>query len=804
MKKIIPLVLISSLFSSVWGRQAPLISDIHIHGNARIATETITSRLPYKKDNSFDESKSGRALQAVHGIGAFESVVIEKEELDDQKVVLHVTVTEKPELESVTFTGNTSLSTEKLESVIGRATLKTMNYEQSQFLARSLIKEYKENDFHHVRITPAIAETETLDTKGRKKVSLTFTIDENKPSRIKNISFIGNKSVPGRVLRKYLRNQETWLFGPLSGAGQYSEEELSIDKEIIREVYQERGYLAAQVVKTDTTFYNDNTDIDIVHTLNEGPIFSIKSIDVTQDPDLPDHYLNRFLLLQPGDIFNKSKVREILKYYKEFYGDMGYIDVEVNPQMVPDMDTHSVAIFFLIKKGKKWKLNRIKITGNAITHDHVIRRQISLEEGMLVTQSAMDSSQNRVKALSYFDKEDGVVWKKHRISDELVDLELHVKEVHTREANLGIDLGPNKDSSESGLKFFTKLSLRNMFGRGLDSQMLLKISKLNINELSFMMHDPYLFNSNIDGLFSVSFNRKVYDQWKVVKTTPKEDILSAKISFGLPLPSLIDNRSKLFFEAGFERITNNNTTKIINGEKVYTLKIDDEYEHVIRSVLDKKLKSGSLEWLGLNIVRDTRNHPIYPNDGYRVALSSKWTPPGLNTTFQFVKTSLNASWYTPIIGRDTLVLGLHGSLGAVTATSSHGQIPGHELFFMGGQDTIRGFNYGQAGPSLYYASPLGGTKSLQINAELICPINGGIRAHLFYDAGCAWDTPHNENLPKRGIMNNSFNMRHAIGIGLNITQPQPIKLSFAYKLDRMKKRANESAHEFHIGMNTAF
>jgi outer membrane protein assembly factor BamA len=80
-----------------------------------------------------------------------------------------------------------------------------------------------------------------------------------------------------------------------------------------------------------------------------------------------------------------------------------------------------------------------------------------------------------------------------------------------------------------------------------------------------------------------------------------------------------------------------------------------------------------------------------------------------------------------------------------------------------------------------------------------------MKVHMFYDAGCAWDTPRTSILNQyaSSIKSDSFNMRHTIGIGLNITQPQPLKLSFGYKLDR-NALIGETPHEFHIGMNTAF
>ena len=49
------------------------------------------------------------------------------------------------------------------------------------------------------------------------------------------------------------------------------------------------------------------------------------------------------------------------------------------------------------------------------------------------------------------------------------------------------------------------------------------------------------------------------------------------------------------------------------------------------------------------------------------------------------------------------------------------------------------------------------------------------------------------------IRNNSFQYRHAVGIGIRLTQPMPIKIDWGFKLDRNKK-LGESLSEVHIAM----
>ena len=76
-----------------------------------------------------------------------------------------------------------------------------------------------------------------------------------------------------------------------------------------------------------------------------------------------------------------------------------------------------------------------------------------LEEGRPLTTGAMDASKRAVEYLSYFDRE-GLSWHRHPLDNDLMDLELRVKEVPTREVNMGLDLAPQKKTLRVVLKVF--------------------------------------------------------------------------------------------------------------------------------------------------------------------------------------------------------------------------------------------------------------------------------------------------------------------------------------------------------------
>jgi len=782
----------------------PTINSITITGNTVIPEATVLHRLPYRTGGIFDQEQSRKAIESLYSLGAFEQIIIEKEVRADGSVDLFFTITEKPTLATITFVGNKKLSTKKLEEVINSKNIHAINQESADLLAVKIKKEYKTNDYHDAQVIAHI----TVDPLNKQRASVTFTIQENNKSLIRTINFIGNTIIPSRTLRAFIQNREQWLFGFLNGAGKFDPAGLEIDKQRIRALYADKGHYAAQVTNAEIKHTQKGTAIDILFTVNEGPCFTIKEIDIAPDPEVPHRFVRRLLTLQPGDTYKQSEVHKMMESIKKIYGEHGFIDAYVSPQIIPDTKTNTIAITFHVEKGTKWKLNRVIISGNESTRDNVIRRQVVLDEGQLITSTAMDVSKRNVEYLGYFDRE-SVNWKTHRLGGDLLDLELNVKEVPTREFNMGMDFGASQQDPNAGIKGFLSTDLRNMFGQGWDTGFVVKGTKSNLSQFSFHVSDPFLRN-NLSGQFNVNYNKTVYDHWKWVVPAPAEEVVSMVGRLGTRLPTP-DRRTNLYVETGIEHITNNAFDSKTKKSKLNIRGADVRDHARLGTLLEQKLQAGTLHWVGMDIIKDTRSHPVYPNDGYRIAFANKCALPGINQTFSFTKSSIDASWYTALIGYDSLVLGLHGYAGIVEqiglGTREHCAIPYRELFHMGGQNSIRGFNYSQVGPSWDYANPLGGKKAVQMNAELIFPFlsNYNMKIHLFYDAGCAWDTPKTAVIQDNAshIKSDNFNIRHTIGIGLNIVSPQPMKISFGYKLDRNKK-IGESPSEFHIGMNTAF
>jgi outer membrane protein insertion porin family len=643
---------------------------------------------------------------------------------------------------------------------------------------------YQEENKHLVTVSTHLEESRD----NPDKVIATITVNEGPKSLVKFVHFVGNNNLPDRLLRHNIFTRENWLLSFMDSAGSYNPDMLDMDKHRIEYKYRDHGYLQAKVFKVDTVFSNNDRDITVTFQIKEGPQFIVRNVNLEGDDIHTADELAKLCLIESGKPFSQEKLVHTMNRIKDLYGTSGYIYTDVYPQVMPDESNNTVDITLNIDRGTKLYANRIIITGNRATKDKVVRRQLDIVEGELITTKKMSNSQSAVEYLSFFER-DGVQWKINRTTENLADLELNLKEAKTGNLNFTANYGTDQYNPKPSLRGNIVLEKGNLFGRGWDLGTMVQFDRHHIRKLEAHFFDPHLFDSDVSAGIFVYRRLDDYEQWQNVTPTPRQKVLGGNIRFGFLLPE-IAKRFQLMTELGIEKISNNKPT---SGNA--------DFEPIVR----RSFQEGTLQWFGLDLVKDVRNHQVYPSEGYKIAINTRTAPPGFNSQFSFFKYEVEASHYTALIGDDSLVLGLHAKTGHITAIDPTLPVPYKELFHMGGQSTVRGFVWGSIGPAWKSGDPLGARKAIQLNTELIFPLipDYSMKAHVFYDAGAGWDTPknnlHNLSLIKR----DKFNLRHSIGFGLNLLKPVPAKIDWGFKLDR-KKGEHESPSEFHLSMNYAW
>jgi len=767
-----------------------LITDIVVEGNKYVKSEAILNRLPYKIGQEFDPERSSFGIKNLYDMGNFRQIRLDGEKIDDKKMRLFVVVEEKKLLEKVEFKGNKSLKTKKIKEKINIDKLTTVDEETLRRIALSIQKLYHEENRHLAKITFSLIPNK----QNPDKTTAVFTIVEGPTSNIKFVKFVGNDNIPARKLRGIIYSRENWLLSFMDSAGTYSEEMLEMDKHRIEYFYRDHGYLMAKVTQAKVDFENKKKDISITFHVKEGKQYLVRELRVMGDEIYSEDELMPLVTLKEDEPFSQTKLVQSMNRIKDLYGEKGYIYCDVYPQVKPDEKKTEVDITFHVERGNKLYANRITITGNKVTHDKVIRRQLEIAEGDLITSKKLTRSQSSVEYLSYFERE-GVKWKMHRISDELVDLEMNVKEAKTGNFNVSLSYGTDQYNPRPSMRGMLSLDKANLFGRGIDVGGQLQADRHRIRRLEARFFDPHIFDSDISTGINFYKRWDEFEQWTTLDRTPIQKVLGGDLRLGLWLPK-IDKRLQMIFDLGIEDIRTNNPRP--RHHNIY-------FEPVVK----RTFQEGTMNWFGLEFVKDTRDHQVYPTQGYKIIVGARTALPQINNRFSYIKQMGEVSFYRTLIEKfyleEPLVLGMRARLGNIRTLSNLKPVPYKELFHMGGQTTVRGFVWGSIGPAWITGDPLGAQNELLFNVEIIFPLvpDYSMKGHVFYDAGAGWNTPKNDIPDTSLLQRDNFDLRHSVGFGLNLEKPVPAKIDWGFKLDRRKKD-HESPSEFHLSMNYAW
>lgn len=754
-----------------------------------VSQGALNSKIPFKVGQLYDPLKSGQLIRSLYSLNYFNDIELKTEDVSDEEINLYIILNQKKKIEKIVYNGNDSLKKDEIDKKYKFSDIQAIDQDEANLLVLKLKKLYAEKNYHNTDITVRLEDT----TSGN--VDLIFDIKEGTRAAVKRVNFVGNKCFSGKRLRSMIFTREDWFLSFVDKSGTYQPEALEYDKHVLENFYQSNGFLAARVTNIDVNIDKESQCIDITFYIEEGDTYTINTISAPENELQTEEQILKTIKIKPGQLYSKDEIRKNLEILRNVYGRFGYIDADIEPAIKPNVDEKTVDLTFYTDLGSKVFLNRINIIGNKKTRDNVIRRNIILNEGELLTTQGMDISKKRVESLGYFDPQNGVNWKINKISKDTADLDLLLNEIKTGKfyAQLGYG-GADIKSPSTSLKLSAGVSDRNLLGRGLRYNLNLTWSKEDRGAF-FSIMQPSLFDRPIGIGLNAYHRRSLYDDMKNVRNIPVETVTGGDTVLNFApqfLPDVIT-----FFNLGLERIAYKNPVEVAPEGK------SPEQVTQFQAILNRRFQPGTLTWVGFNTGQDLRNHPVFPSRGYNWNFISKIGLPTFDKNFGYYKFDLDTTFLTPLIGDYDLIFLLHAHFG-IAKPFANKSVPYRELYHIGGPATVRGFNFGQIGPQIFGDS-VGAQKAFWVNAELIFSVtkDQSIRGILFYDGGAGWDTPNANALGDVRVVNNDFRFRHAIGFGIRLTQPTPLRVDWGFKLDR-NKRLGESISEVHFSMSQDF
>ncbi len=716
------------------------VAAIKVTGNKRIEADAVTAVMKTKTGGPYSPVRLDQDLRAIWKMGYFADVRIKTSDSEKGKVVT-VQVKEKPQVREVRISGAKAIDDKDIRDQIAVKPFSVFKPETVKESEAKIVKLYHDKGFYDVKVTSDVVNLANGD-KG-----VTFKIKEGNKVFIKAIRFRGNKAFSDGDLRSQMSTeQEGWLTW-ITDANVLDRTKLDQDKERLTDYYYNHGYMTARVSEPEIS--REPGGLVVTFDIVEGSRFKVSSISISGEMIVPQKELLPKLKTKPGEWFSREALRSDLRQINDLYADRGFAYVEVRPRIKEDRKKHQVSINLSVKKGEKVYLERIVITGNTRTRDNVIRRELGVAEGDLFSSAALRNANMRLHRLNFF--EDVHLSTAKGSAPNLMDLKINVKEKRTGSFSVGAGY-----STIDRIMLMGSITEANLMGRGQLLQLQGQVGGLSTRyTLSFT--EPWLFDHPISAGFDLYNWYREYPNYN-------KDATGINIRFGWPTWW---KATRLYTYYKYEE------AEVSNVSNTASRLIRDQVGTHTTSSLRAILK------------RDTRNHNFNPSSGSENSISVEYAGGPLGGTNEFTKAIGETGWYFPLWWGHVGVL--HGRIGWLEGSS----VPIYEKFFLGGINTLRGFDYNSVGPK-DEGDVVGGERMIQINVEYRFPLvsKAGLVGVLFYDTGNAWTASDGYQIG---------DLRKSAGVGVRWLSPiGPLRLEYGWVLDPKEGESN-SNWEFSIG-----
>lgn len=659
-------------------------------------------------------------------------------------VTVVFTVEEAPIAADVAFKGNREVDNEKLAEVVPIERGERILPSELADSERRVEELYEEKGYYLAR-----ADARLGSPDASLRTPLEIAVNEGNKVAISKIEFRGNRGLDDGKLRDAMETKTEGFFWWQDG--EYREEVLAVDlSERLPRVYADHGYIDFAVVR-DTFAVNPNTGKGaLTIEVLEGPRYTLGDVTIEGNTRFSTEFLARLLVSQPGEVYGEKDVQETSTRLKQLYNNEGYIYAQIAPVKAKREDAPEVVdLVWQIREGEPAEVQRIVITGNTVTHEKVIRRNLYIYPGDRFREAALIRSLNNLRNLRYFSD----IRPDTRVVNEKgdIDLILDVKEQRTGSLNLGAALGGG-----TGLSGFIGYEQPNLFGQGKFGRLRWEFGRRNNNvELSFT--EPTLFDSRTSA--SIDFRRL---NRRLSGVGFREKLTGGSLGVSTPFPWLDFTRASATY--GLREIDLEST--ILNDRRF------EGFPRIESTV-------------GLGLVRDTRDLARNSTSGTRHQIGVELTGGPLQGTTAYQKYRFESSWFMPTFSRN-LVLNLRAKSGVLVES---GFVPLTEQFILGGvlapSEGLRGYPDNSVGVNTagVRTSEIGaslndrGNAFLLLSAEHYYRITDAISTSVFFDAGNVW----------RDLGSADFGQyKRGAGVGVTVEVPGfgPIGLDYAYGFDR--------------------
>ena len=741
---------------------------------------------------------------------------------------LIIKLEERPRLSRYIFKGIKGTDVEELRKKLNLTSGQIIT-ENLKFTSAKIVKDYFYDKGFLGATVDMVEETDSTFRVNSRKIVI--NVNKGEKVKINAVNFHGNESVSqsklmrqmkdtreklkfdigemlrGKDPRKYsfarmLANiSPTYIFEYIDRyanlnflkTSKFDKNDYEKDKEKLITMYNNLGYRDARIVK-DSVYLKDAANMNIDIYIEEGRQYYLRNIFWKGNQKYNDSTLNYTLNIKKGTIYDQALLDQKLQMSQSgndvssLYMDDGYLFFQVNPTEVL-VENDSVDLEMRMFEGAQATINKITISGNTKTNEHVIRRELRIIPGDKFSRADLIRSQREISQLGYFDPEQIEIVPIPNPENGTVDIEFKVVEKPSDQLELSAGWGGRGNGivGTAGVSF-TNFSIKNIFkkeawaplptGDGQKLSLRVQSNGKVYQSYNFSFTEPWLGGKKPNSL-SLSFSRTHFNN--VDPTSRKVDgwirTTSATIAYGTRLKWPDDY---------FTFVPSINYQ--LYGLKNWTTNsflFSDGYSHNLN--------------INLALSRNSIDQPIYPRRGANLEASVQFTLPyslmfksrkldyenndlPANQRYKWLeynKWKLKIDWYAPLSKNQKLVFRATAKFGFMFTYNQKLGLTPFERFQVGGDGistfrltpvdiiSLRGYDVftGDNGAPIYNKF------SMELRYPFSLNPSATIFALLFAEGGNAYSDIRRYN---------PLNLKRSVGAGVRIFLPMFGLLGFDY------------------------
>ncbi len=459
------------------------------------------------------------------------------------------------------------------------------------------------------------------------------------------------------------RKQLAKLIGVEAGQP-YLQTEMVAGLNRVLEKYREDGFVFASIEPKVTIIPPDQVHIRL--QIHEGTRARTGEITIEGNHLLLTDELRRALGLREGALFSDAAFEDGINKVLTLYSERGYPKAEIEPTNFHlSEEEGKVDLRLQIREGNQVRIGEVKLTGLQKTKPEVVIRELPVQVGDVFDQRKIDQSFHRLVNIGYFYEVSPALLEEGKTPAEVV-FNAKVTEARTGRFSGVIGYAPPTTEFEGApqLTGVIEATETNLLGTGRGANFLWKSGLLQTLKIGYT--EPWAFGKPIK--IGVEYSQlKQRNQFTDAESNENAAAVTASARF-----RRLFKGSLGFSYKQIDFPTND----------LFLPATSPPVDLPITDMADSAVQSGVKYGVTLGLTRDSRDYFLNPTRGRLDHVAFEFS----RGDFRLRKLWVDLRGYFPTWRRQVIAIGLHG------ASAWGDNIPPTELFYLGGANTLRGYD----------------------------------------------------------------------------------------------------------------